>query len=794
MKKLFLLLILTAAGTMLSGAGQIKIVSKDKAASDFLKAKLSRILGKQSFNSGEMTLYVGRTAQAGKAGVSFDKKTLGEYGYRITSRDGKNIFLGGATPQGTLFAAGDFLKRFAGWRKFYPGETGEVLPALQKLALPAAPFDFKEVPTIPHYNPSSGNRDEIFSRTGLRVYHYATTHALDKVVPPKKYAKSHPEYYPVRYGKRIDVSKYKRAMGWNPCVSNPDMPKLLDQYLSSLKKRRNVTLSVNDGGGDCQCAPCEAIYKKHGNQYIEFYKTVNDIIAKKYPGKLGVFSAYGTRSNRAPENLKLGEHVMPFICGARPGIYTTEIRAWKKTGVKYIGIYDYMYTFGSAFMTPQFYPHSLAANWRNAIQHGMNALTLEVYTACPILDAPRLYVMDELGWNINADVDALLQDYYTTMFGPHAAKAVARFYSRLEEIYCRKMLPSYYHGRRKVWQFDNYTLSDLDYLHKALDQALTSPATPLQKKRLMLLKKCFTLSAFCIETAVRGREAVKLSGSPEAVAEYVAKGYKALTALEHFTLTPEEEKEIFIQGNTRFLKTAVNTVEKFKHAVLHNFLRPIIDDGSMKAFDKITAALGKEKAVDFWKKYPSLPPAQGQLKLLRTKAKNMLPNPGFELLDDKTAASAVDQQKFTAANYSSWTAVAAEFKLSATEKRSGKYGASISKTEGSACFVNRGKILVKPDRWYRFSLWVKNNNANSGDQGYFTIRFNHHGGKLKLPPVAMTSEKFTPACIGKWHRYIRYFRTPAIKGGILNVAILMGIGTQTGNNIITFDDLELIEL
>lgn len=794
MKKIFLFLLLAAAGTLLNGAQQIKIVSRDKAAAAFLKEKLSAILGKQSFGSGEITLYAGKTPQAAQAGIQFDKKDLGEYGYRITSKDGKNIFLGGATPAGTLFAAGDFLKRFAGWRKFYPGKTGEVLPALEKLALPQGPFDFKEVPAIPHYNPSSGNRDEIFSRTGLRVYHYATTHALDKVVPPKKYAKTHPEYYPVRYGKRIDVSKYKRAMGWNPCVSNPDMPKLLDQYLSSLKTRRNVTLSVNDGGGDCQCASCEAIYKKYGNQYIEFYKTVNDIIARKYPGKLGVFSAYGTRSNKAPENLQLGEHVMPFICGARPEIYTTELQAWKKTGVKYVGIYDYMYTFGSAFMTPQFYPHSLAANWRSAIQNGMNALTIEVYSACSILDAPRLYVMDELGWNINADVEALLQDYYSSMFGPAAARDAAKFYSRLEEIYCRKMLPSYYHGRRKECQFDNYTLADLDYLHKTLDQALKAPAAELQKKRLQLLKKCFTLSALCIETAVRGREAVKLTASPAEVVSYVAQGYKALEALQNFTLTPEEEKEIFIQGNTRFLKTAVNTVEKFKHEVIHNYLRPIIDNGSMKAFDKITAALGKEKALVFWKKYAFLPPAQGQLQLLKTKAVNLLPNPGFELLDDKLAAAAEDQQKFAAANYSSWTAVSAEFKLSAAEKRSGKYGAMISKSEGSSCFVNRGKIFVKPDRWYRLSLWIKHNIDNPGDLGSFTARFSHQGGKYKLPPVTMSVEKFTPDCVGKWHRYTRYFRTPALKGGVLTLSFLMNIGTQTQGSFIVFDDAELIEL
>lgn len=793
MKKSIILFCLILFAATLWGAQKVKIVSNDKAAEAFLKAKLTQILGEQDFKSGDITIYLGRTAEATRARVFFNKKSLGEYGYRIVCKDGKNIFIGGALPAGTLFGAGDFLKRFANWRNFYPGTTGEVINKMEKLNLPEK-INIKEIPSIPHYNPSSGNRDEVFSRTGIRVYHYATTHALDRVVPPAKYAKTHPEYYPVRYGKRLDVSKYKRAMGWNPCISNPDMPKLLDEYLASLKRKRNITLSVNDGGGECQCENCEAIYKKHGNQYIEFYKTVNDIIAKKYPGRLGVFSAYGTRSNQAPKELKLGPHVMPFICGARPGIYDKEIKAWAKTGVKYIGVYDYMYTFGSAFMVPQFYPHDLAKNWRTAMKNGLNALTLEVYSACAILDAPRLYVMDELGWNMNADVDALLNDYYVSMFGTNAAPAVKKFYDKLEEIYCRKLMPSYYSGRRKECQFDNYNLDDITYLNNALDEALKCELQPIEKTRLELLKKCFSLSALCIEIAVRGREIQKLAGTPEEIAAYAAKGYEALDKLQNFTMTDFEEKEIFIHGSTRFLQKAVNTTEKFKNAVIHSFLRPIIDNGTMKAFDKVTAQLGKENAELFWKKFPALPPAQAQIKLLKTQAENLLPDPGFEVTEAASKANAIDHRKFTAANYSVWTAVAADFELSTTEKHSGKYAAVIRNSEGSSCFTTRGKIRVKPDTWYRISVWSKCKTGKDGSCGTMTARFNHIGGKFKLPPVTMAVERFTAAPQGQWNHFVRYFRTPDVQGGVLTLPILLGVDSQSKGEFIAFDDLELIEL
>ena len=136
MKKSIILFCLILFAATLSGAQKVRIVSADKAAEAFLKEKLTLILGEQDFKSGDITIYLGRTSQATKARVFFNKGPLGEYGYRIVCKDGKNIFIGGAMPAGTLFGAGDFLKRFAGWRKFYPGKTGEVINKLEKLNLP----------------------------------------------------------------------------------------------------------------------------------------------------------------------------------------------------------------------------------------------------------------------------------------------------------------------------------------------------------------------------------------------------------------------------------------------------------------------------------------------------------------------------------------------------------------------------------------------------------------------------------------------------------------------------------
>ena len=794
MKHLLTFVFLTGS-LLLSAAQQVKIVAQDKEAGEFLKSKSSKILGQTDFSKGEITLYVGRTSFAAQSKALPIVKKHGDFGYRIWSRDGKNIVIVGTTPTGTLFAAGDFLKRFAGWRVFYPGETGEVLPKLEKLNLPEK-INISEAPTILHYNSACGSRDEIFARVKGRNIYYATNHAMNRIVPPAKYAKTHPEYYPLRYGKRVDVSKNTRAMGWNPCISNPDIIGLMREYLKPLAKKgvRNMTLSVNDGGADCLCEKCQALFDKYGNQYAEFYKACSDEIGAKYPGKLGVFIAYGVRSNQAPKGIQLGPNLLTVICGARPGIYDRELEAWKNAGISNVGIYDYYYTFGSGYMTPRFYPHDLAEKWRRAYPYGLKALIFEVYSNSSILDAPRLYVMDELGWNIHADVDALLQDYYVSMFGTAAAPEVKKFYDRLEEIFIRKKLPSYYNDRRKAIQFDGYTLADLDYLKGCLDRALKVQLDPMQKRRLELLQKTFALSALCIEVAVRGREAVDQTGSPEEIADYVAKGYAAFEKLQKFTMTPEEEKEIFVHGPARWQQRGINTVEKFKRFHLEFLLQPLLDNGAMTAFDRISAKLGPESARKFWAKYPALPPAKGQLALLDLKAKNLLPNPGFESQEPSKdeEKGAADWGKFSASFIGIWSSVGADFSLAEKEKHSGKFSGRIARTGGSSCFLGRSKLIARPDTWYRFSVWAK---CEGNCSGSFSVRFFINGKRGEgYPPVTVTGGSFTPECIGKWVRYYRYFRTPACKDGVITMNWLIGPGAQKDGDALYIDDLELVQI
>jgi hypothetical protein len=86
-------------------------------------------------------------------------------------------------------------------------------------------------------------------------------HTFSSIIPPKQSA-SHPDYFPLRDGKRV-----LPAEGGNPsqlCLTHPDVLKLsiakVREVLKQNPKCNLISVSQNDGNGDfCQCKTCKPI-------------------------------------------------------------------------------------------------------------------------------------------------------------------------------------------------------------------------------------------------------------------------------------------------------------------------------------------------------------------------------------------------------------------------------------------------------------------------------------------------------------------------------------------------------
>ncbi len=67
----------------------------------------------------------------------------------------------------------------------------------------------------------------------------------------------------------------------------------------------------------------------------------------------------------------------------------------------------------------------------------MKTLWEEYFSRIPVIDAGRQYVVNELMWNMDVDVDALLDDYFKSLYGP-AEKQMRRFHEIAEAAYARR--------------------------------------------------------------------------------------------------------------------------------------------------------------------------------------------------------------------------------------------------------------------------------------------------------------------------------------------------------------------
>ncbi len=359
---------------------------------------------------------------ANSLGLDFD--SLDPSGYYMARR-GRDIVLAGRTGRGDGYALADFLKRFAGYRHF-GSPFGVIAPHTDNLVLPEE-FTVREEPDVPSVNVAGGGGMGAFGRDGRLTC--MATHAMSGMVK-KEMFEEHPEYFPMVKGERRAPS-----MGpWNPCMSNPVLPQLFDAYADAYFAKHpdnlGLPMGVNDGGGDCQCTECERLWKEHGNQYAVFYNMDAKRLAKSHPGKYLAFIAYSTRCSQVPKGLTMESNILVEVTGMTDMVKTR--RGWRDSGLKNFGIYEYLYAFNGSVMSPAYYPHDIADYFRSLYKEfGMKTLWEEYFAWSPIIDAGRQYVINELMWNMDADVDALIADYFKSLDGP-AEKPVRRCHESAE--------------------------------------------------------------------------------------------------------------------------------------------------------------------------------------------------------------------------------------------------------------------------------------------------------------------------------------------------------------------------
>ncbi|NDA79505.1 MAG: DUF4838 domain-containing protein, partial [Actinobacteria bacterium] len=143
---------------------------------------------------------------------------------------------------------------------------------------------------------------------------------------------------------------------------------------------------------------------------------------------------------RAP-SIRLRPEIFPWVCMDRIGYGSAEfveqdranLAAWAKSGVKRLGVYDYLY--GADVAAPRVNFTALVGSLRATHTAGATGWYAEAYPLWAF-DAPKLWLAAKVLEDKNADAGALLKKWFDAAYGP-GAEPMREAYAQIESAWRR---------------------------------------------------------------------------------------------------------------------------------------------------------------------------------------------------------------------------------------------------------------------------------------------------------------------------------------------------------------------
>ncbi|MBM4137708.1 MAG: DUF4838 domain-containing protein, partial [Nitrospira sp.] len=488
---------------------------QEKSATEDLQVYLYKISGArpetlhEGITHGKIPIYIGHTNAAMNSGLANRVKQLKDDGFiiKITS---EAAYIIGKNPLATRFAVIGLLEDHLGVRWYISGELGEFVPHAKNVTLKEG--EYIQEPSFPmrwvgYGGWSLRNRMNVGVDNKLGLHVYGAAHTFCKLVPVDKYFDTHPEYFALIDGKR------KRYDG-DPCffnqleTANPDAIKLISENASTVLKENPeidvMTIYPNDGTNFSESKESKAFDDPNEEMTVEdinkhwdllgkekygvlsrrmtlFYIEVAKSILSKHPDKyvqVGAYQAYRNPPKnlniKAPENTIVEYshydcHDRPIEAGSCNASYSQDIDGWK-TIYPLFSIYEYYWKL-AALELPYPIVHSIRKDIPYFYKKGGFGLVTQYSEKNVGTLLLNYYVAAKLLWNVNADVDKILDDFYRTFYGPAWASMKA-YYETLEKavIESNLHLPAEYNEITLI--FTSKVLADCErYLNQALDVA-----------------------------------------------------------------------------------------------------------------------------------------------------------------------------------------------------------------------------------------------------------------------------------------------------------------------------------
>ena len=346
----------------------------------------------------------------------------------------------GNSPLAVLYGAYELLERGVGCRWYIPNALGEVVPKHSTLVLPA--IDTKQSPSFPMR--WIGRRDWMLRNKqnkcddGFLIYP-GIYHTQNRILPHSRYFPKRPDFYALVRGKRSEDGQCKL------CYSNPDTVREVAKNMASMLDAnpniKLISLSPTDGQMWCECDGCKAMDEKDvprdrskSRRSLLFYNAVAAELRKTHPNARMLVGAYNVY-NWPPkdESVKADPMIDVIIthyehyCMAHPvpgpacplnERYVQLISEWEALGCK---VYYYEYYWKVNWLDlPWPIVHSIREDMLWFKKQGHRGVYTQHNPDCIWGQYPAHYIAAKLLWNVEADVDAILDRMYRDLYGAAA--------------------------------------------------------------------------------------------------------------------------------------------------------------------------------------------------------------------------------------------------------------------------------------------------------------------------------------------------------------------------------------
>ena len=271
-------------------------------------------------------------------------------------------------------------------------------------------------------------------------------HTYARLVSPKKYYDTHPEYFALQNGKRVKQHAEYGAV----CYTNPDVPKIM---LEGIREQINInpdacyfSVSVNDGSAtQCECEKCAPLFKEYGPYDVQLMlaNKVAELLVKENPEALITTLVYGSKLNDskvknhpnvaiflAPIGDRYNAIKMLLPLGEIANIDKT-LKNLRKDG-KEIIFWDYLER------TEMPYPNF--EQMRDSLKYLAAQKVMGYFADCSTggasLTPLKKWVYAQLMWNPEADMDALIAEFINAYYG-NAAPEITEYVALIRKAWQR---------------------------------------------------------------------------------------------------------------------------------------------------------------------------------------------------------------------------------------------------------------------------------------------------------------------------------------------------------------------